>query len=161
MITAVDETVFNVTTSLKQAGLWENTLLIWTTVHLRNRSFCNQSLFIIPKLFKTYESTRAEQLELSRTVWLDVTGHTETFVLQFKIDAFVNGQDNGAEITHQLPGCGTLHPIPSISGVGGSPGYCGGGSNAPFRGGKGERTALFVRFYIKMYHFTKTGSGQT
>jgi|EP01046_Picozoa_sp_COSAG06_P028184 arylsulfatase A-like enzyme len=32
MITAVDETVFNVTTSLKQAGLWENTLLIWTTV---------------------------------------------------------------------------------------------------------------------------------
>ena len=78
MITAVDETVFNVTTTLKESGLWENTLLIWTT-------------------------------------------------------------DNGAEINHQLPGCGELHPIPSaVSGVGGSPGYCGGGSNAPFRGGKGS-----------------------
>ena len=31
MITSVDETVFNVTTTLKEYGLWENTLLVWTT----------------------------------------------------------------------------------------------------------------------------------
>jgi len=31
MISAVDETVHNVTRALKAAGLWDNTLLVWTT----------------------------------------------------------------------------------------------------------------------------------
>ena len=31
MITSVDETVFNITTALKRRGLWNNTLLVWTT----------------------------------------------------------------------------------------------------------------------------------
>lgn len=75
MISGTDESVKNITDALKTAGMWNNTLLIWTS-------------------------------------------------------------DNGAEITHQLS-TNCYHITPGKP-SGKDHGYCAGGSNAPFRGGKGS-----------------------